>query len=155
MTSQDLLAMTSEEKRIAIAEACGWNIAHHNAPPSAFAESWEIIRPDGSNTHCAFYAEAKTKKGRARQDQGRADAWRRARFPDYLTDLNAMHEAEKTLSREPEGEFEMSVYDRYWAHVRDLAEGDLLHATAAQRADAFLLAAVPDPAQAKTSSFLG
>jgi hypothetical protein len=64
--------------------------------------------------------------------------------PDYLNDLNAMHEAEKTLKDNcKEGD--------YWFFLRDIlgfpeAEGDwdrhyffsAIHATAAQRAEAFL-----------------
>lgn len=53
--------------------------------------------------------------------------------PDYLNDLNAMHEAEMTL-RKP--------YD-YILHLDRIAEREnvslIWHATAAQRADAFLL----------------
>jgi hypothetical protein len=57
-------------------------------------------------------------------------------LPDYLSDLNAMHEAEKVLSD-----------DQYWPHFYDnLSEGcggydkhrNMLSATAAQRAEAFL-----------------
>jgi hypothetical protein len=52
--------------------------------------------------------------------------------PDYLNDLNAMHEAEKVL-----------ILDCEWATYLDrlsviVAEGSLVHATAAQRARAFL-----------------
>jgi hypothetical protein len=52
--------------------------------------------------------------------------------PDYLNDLNAMHEAEKVL-----------ILDCEWATYLDrlsviVAEGSLVHATSAQRAEAFL-----------------
>lgn len=57
--------------------------------------------------------------------------------PDYLNDLNAMHEAEKVL-----GDFGTPVWRRYQNHI---AKGDvavpcgvIAHATAAQRAEAFL-----------------
>jgi hypothetical protein len=61
-----------------------------------------------------------------------------AALPDYLNDLNAMHEAEKTLT-------EKGV-NTWWAYVdlinrRNLTpfgQSTAVHATAAQRAEAFL-----------------
>ena len=60
-------------------------------------------------------------------------------IPDYLNDLNAMHEAEKMLT-----EHQWDEYERVLRLVCDgcsYFEGagkELLHATAAQRAEAFL-----------------
>ena len=60
-------------------------------------------------------------------------------MPDYLVDLNAMHEAEKMLT-----EHQWDEYERVLRLVCDgcsYFEGagkELLHATAAQRAEAFL-----------------
>ena len=58
---------------------------------------------------------------------------------DYLNDLNAMHEAEKTLNPAQFGD--------YWPHLDSICEQDSKHmlymrairATAAQRAEAFVL----------------
>jgi O-succinylbenzoate synthase len=57
-------------------------------------------------------------------------------IPDYLNDLNAMHEAEEVLQRHME---------KWWNYVSKLAVanstlglGGEAHATAAQRAEAFL-----------------
>jgi len=53
--------------------------------------------------------------------------------PDYLNDLNAMHEAMKTLS------LKMGI--EFCNHLNDmgiLGDWDMLTATAAQRAEAFL-----------------
>jgi hypothetical protein len=52
--------------------------------------------------------------------------------PDYLNDLNAMHEAEKTLNRES-GYHEIGGYGLYLVALEHNAS-----ATAAQRAEAFL-----------------
>lgn len=52
--------------------------------------------------------------------------------PDYLNDLNAMHEAEKTLNRES-GYHEIGGYGLYLVALEHNAS-----ATAAQRAKAFL-----------------
>ena len=53
-------------------------------------------------------------------------------LPDYLNDLNACHEMEKALTDIQRG--------YYWDHLKDMTdEGfDQLHATAPQRAEAFL-----------------
>jgi len=103
--------MKPEQQRIAIAEACGW--FHMNS-------CWHF--PNGA---------------KATADGGPDNV------PDYLNDLNAMHEAEQTL------------WQKNWAsrhdfvdklsriisptHGHHLQSGiDLLDATAAERAEAFL-----------------
>ncbi len=55
-----------------------------------------------------------------------------AMIPDYLNDLNAMHEAEKFLSD--------SDKSAYWHQLNEQVQGTLniAFATAAQRAEAFL-----------------
>jgi hypothetical protein len=76
--------MTHEKQRIAIAKACGWK---REWMPDA---GWVIYRPDGS----VCYSDPDPK----------AD-WETHRLPDYLNDLNAMHEAEKMLTHEQEKEY--------------------------------------------------
>jgi len=103
--------MTPEEQRVAIAEACGW-IWHGDA-----------LWPKDPNN---FY----WKKGHLNYKI----------LPDYLNDLNAMHEAEKVLDpKGKDGSYE------YWlrtvCHIpeRESANGRYFYrATAAQRAEAFL-----------------
>ncbi len=110
--------MSPEEQRTAIAEACGWmNRSYQNQ-----------------------YGEPKTMwhhpNGAAVGD-----------IPDYLNDLNAMHEAEKVLNNSKDGEaFGRTLADlvlgyhgtnetitlNYWALSR------VARATAPQRAEAFL-----------------
>ncbi len=57
--------------------------------------------------------------------------------PDYLNDLNAMHESEKVL-----GPFGTEIWAKYARNIRQgdivALSGELIHATAAQRAEAFL-----------------
>jgi hypothetical protein len=106
--------MTPEAQRVAIAEACGWK---YKGPPGFADPSYKAwLAPDGSSH---LYP------------------------PDYLNDLNAMHEAEKFL-----------VGSKLWNRYTDWI-GKLCHyipeihglrsfvniivtATAAQRAEAFL-----------------
>ena len=101
--------MNEEAQRIAIAEACGWT----NITSDCVGN-----KPHG--------------RGNADHDF----------IPDYLHDLNAMHKAEQMLSYEPDYMF----FLRYV--VGDFSEAQsewtdydwyrVAHATAAQRAEAFL-----------------
>ena len=104
--------MNPEQQRIAIAEACGWRCT------AEFKEAiacW--IRPNGMSHQTEL-------------------------LPNYINDLNAMHEAEKVLAHD-----QMIDYSR---HVGKLVTSylpasraawmdfRLINATAAQRAEAFL-----------------
>ena len=91
--------MTPEQKRIAIAEACGWKCDKRGL-------GW--LSPHG------YYDPE----------------------PDYLNDLNAMHEAEKTLIRPSlYAKGGWGMYLRHLSTVTD--EQHPIDATAAQRAEAF------------------
>ena len=61
-------------------------------------------------------------------------------LPDYLTDLNAMHAAEKTIKAPHlyNKQLEMVVLGYVLDHKDAVAEFMLRNATAAQRAEAFL-----------------
>ena len=95
--------MTPESQRIAIAEACGWRCT------AAFKEAFACwVKPNGMDHQTEL-------------------------LPDYLTDLNAMHEAEDTLSvREKQNYIStlrnICVVAGCWPET----------ATADQRAEAFL-----------------
>ncbi len=104
--------MNEQEQRIAIAEICGWK--------------WDdktVWSPDGSRT--------------ARTNLANYRAPLEEFFPDYLHDLNAMHEAEEHAP------------SNYWNTLADLVGYGgmsitsqnlkrIAQATAAQRAEAFL-----------------
>ena len=68
----------------------------------------------------------------------RADSnsgWNFDDLPDYLNDLNAMHEAEKTLHTDG------GLWGAYCGYlVKDGSWFNTVHATASQRAEAFLKA---------------
>ena len=58
-------------------------------------------------------------------------------IPDYCTDLNAMHEAEKTLTPKNWNNYS----ENWWIYCKLLRVNDAdeaIHATARQRAEAFL-----------------
>jgi len=103
--------MKPEEQRIAIAEACGWVLFRDK--PSGLHNPIGIDPSDGLMEH----------------------------IPDYLNDLNAMHEAWLTISPYQKDRFESELH----SVVIGLAEfnrnddaGWITNATATQRAEAFL-----------------
>ena len=104
-----MTTMTHEAQRIAIAEACGWK-------PGGSGKTWGDgqtfgIPPNGEDWH-----------------------WQE--MPDYYNDLNAMHAAEKALTRQQQTEYAYQLSEI----VAPITAEDwcIAHATAAQRAEAFL-----------------
>lgn len=70
------------------------------------------------------------------------------RTSDYLHDLNAMHEAEKLIlaggpggpNRELRRKWRFELWQVVSRYAPDLDEEDMIHASAAERAEAFLRA---------------
>ena len=114
--------MSSEAQRIAIAEACGWNILEHDLFPEDSPFKWIVLGPT-SRPSRAFVMEGDVVS---------------ACLPDYLNDLNAMHEAEKVLIDHQCKKYQdvlVAEVIGWSAHENELIA---IHATAAQRAEAFL-----------------
>lgn len=124
--------MSPEAQRIAIAEACGWEYVitepHFNKLYQPGAN-----RPVGM---CCGKHVSKEDAFRVCFNRHPEIAWV---VPDYLNDLNAMHEAEKVL-----GGHDRFNYSAELERVVFLALGDTKSAwcyssaTAAARAEAFL-----------------
>lgn len=120
--------MDRNAQRIAIAEACGWKKVHwysDNAGP-------DILSGDPPPTY----------KKRHKYDSA---------VPDYLDDLNAMHQVEMVLNREERRTYcaylcasinEQATWMDWWSDITDTDKLDAVfaaaNATAAQRAEAFL-----------------
>lgn len=103
--------MSPEAQRIAIAEACGWTQVRQDKDELVGCPPREP-----SNTNLII-------------------------VPDYLNDLNAMHEAEKTLRQGLLGAycFNLGSILRLSEEIAGWLDGFYLaHATATQRAEAFL-----------------
>ncbi len=100
--------MSPGAQRIAIGEACGWEFRREftNARGEPTKE-WTKV---GVGTSCVWD------------------------LPDYLNDLNAMHEAEKVLLKD------VHLYLDYVSRLSKMVGGnyDAVFATAAQRAEAFM-----------------
>jgi hypothetical protein len=104
--------MNQEKQRIAIAEACG------------------IVGPFDNRWIKEYEEEGGDVHGFTGFEKGEL-----VFIPDYLHDLNAMNEAEKVLRDDREAAF------RGWlwlAHGQPDMRCAIVHATAAQRAEAFL-----------------
>ena len=111
--------MNKEAQRIAIAEACGWTGIR-------MSRRWEF-----SDDPCC----AADWSGLCPNTEG----WEH--LPDYLNDLNAMHESEKVLRNERNtGYFQPGGFGHYRGLLMStLGHADsCIHATAGQRAEAFL-----------------
>lgn len=99
--------MNKEAQRIAIAEACGWK-------PFLLTNGKPTTPPRWQHPNTEWVHTLGT-------------------MPNYLEDLNAMHEAEKVIR-----------FEQWIAYVKALAltgvqeQKGVAHATAAQRAEAFL-----------------
>lgn len=108
--------MTPEAQRIAIAEACGYK---KRATPGVYDFMWA---PGHISKLADGWWEDKISNVMGENC-----------LPDYLNDLNAVHEAEKILKG-----LDIHEYDQLLA---DMPHGDKWswHATAAQRCEAFLL----------------
>jgi hypothetical protein len=102
--------MNEEKQRIAIAEACGWTACRIGGAGAGGCVD-RPGRPIGTPPKRKYICE----------------------LPDYLNDLNAMHEAEKHLQH-------YGVFADQLAIVMKQPRQSILliHATAAQRAEALL-----------------
>jgi hypothetical protein len=114
--------MTPEEQRVAIAEACGWTATVDDD------QFWRATRADGSMTSDLWCSMS--------------SVWN-VGIPDYLNDLNAMHDAEKVLGILERGTYQ-NILGLACGGIREddgghfVSHRESIHATAAQRAEAFL-----------------
>jgi hypothetical protein len=121
--------MKDNEIRIAIAEACGWkNCKCNEGQPDGEPDddfNRDVVEHRSHTPYCGFPTEP-----------------HREIIPDYLNDLNAMHEAEKMLSQSQGTDYGIelnTIMDRDFCKGIAAPHGDCdWHATAAQRCEAFL-----------------
>lgn len=113
--------MKPKQQRIAIAEHCGWSRIE-NAHTMMIGGLWVGYPPNN------------------------ALVGQKEQIPDYLDDLNAMHEAEETLDT-----IQHLMFYQEMVHILDTNEDgshrygaclywETMHATASQRCEAFLKA---------------
>ena len=100
--------MNPDQQRIAIAEACGWRIKRRDIT------GFNVWEPD-----------AKLPAQLCNNLENK--------IPDYLKDLNAMHDAENVLTNE-----QWWLFVEFLTEIRGGGVALCISATAAQRAEAFL-----------------
>lgn len=110
--------MNPEQQRIAIAEACGWKLKSNGLSPMW---SWQ----NESLIHRIKWVAHKVMASHGV-------------LPDYLNDLNAMHDAEKVLTEDQQEQYLNNLYEVCNLHSMINDAWNLNCATAAQRAEAFL-----------------
>jgi hypothetical protein len=121
--------MSPEAQRIAIAEACGWKVEHRYKGSRRYCEI-VVFSKDGFEEFGVFPGDLTSAHGKKVMNDGF--------LPDYLNDLNAMHEAEKVLiNAGRDGDWR--GWESYTLLLDEaIGSDDRHHATAAQRAEAFL-----------------
>lgn len=113
--------MSPKAQRIAIAKICGWKKIR-------LSKRWEVSDPpNDAVVLCGIHPLAKSL----------------AELPDYPNDLNAMHNAEITLSQVPDNGLGCMTFNnpkgRYMIQLTGVCgESIPIYATALQRAEAFL-----------------
>jgi hypothetical protein len=113
LTREDIATLSDAEITEWVAEICGWNESDDDLSTKSWRNGEEL-----HHTTC---------------------------LPQYCFDLNAMHEAEKVLNKDQASTYEFWIHDILSVIVTphaSLRAGDLFlccHATARQRAEAFLL----------------
>lgn len=118
--------MTPEAQRLAIAEACGYKRVQFVRAGNSFLE-----HPDRPASHY--------KGERMKRPTGALVFPGPCHVPDYLFDLNAMHEAEKVLTEQQWTDYIEQLKTLLRAHTNTYGSvKKKVHATAAQRAEAFL-----------------
>jgi hypothetical protein len=106
--------MSPDKQRIAIAQACGWKYIINDPERYPY---WSAPKGDlryGNPLDAELFPKA---------------------FPDYLNDLNAMHEAEKMLTQAQDYHYRASILP---AVCNDGSGMIAMTALAAQRAEALL-----------------
>lgn len=112
MNRQEWAKLTMKEQRIKVAELCGWK-----------REPWDSMAPNLDRWTHPDYPSTNVSGTRA--------------LPDYLNDLNAMHEAEKLIPQELKQEWSSKLYWLLYTNPPKLWR--VSQATAAERAEAFVL----------------
>lgn len=144
MTPEALSKLTPEEKRSRIAEILGWKYMRRTGTPSTWTQNvWlfspsELPRSDGQ---CDWMGSIVGKFEECERPEKGFNGFG-SKHPKWDEDLNAMHEAEKTLTV-----IQAWEYNRHLAAILGNAAGMGTgsvdewdwHATAARRADAFIL----------------
>jgi hypothetical protein len=106
--------VTDNEINVLIAEACGWKF-HRRVTDTKSNVSWDVYAKDGK------FASLMTES-----------------LPNYCSDLNAMHEAEKMLTLEEQNLYVVLLLKGGTGRGETQGCWHCLYSIARQRAEAFL-----------------
>lgn len=137
--------MTDSEIRIAIAEACGYKWFWHVCANTEQGFEWSLVLtyPPEEGIGTAWIGCAgETREATSEEiETAKVSGAFTNSFPDYPNDLNAMHEAEKTLSDADYNEY-IHVLNSVCISTAEAGmkqgRSRIMSATARQRAEAFL-----------------
>lgn len=117
--------MNAESQQIAIAEACGYTREIKMVP------TWKLTDYNGGGEYAKKETVGYTKKEKWILPEN---------LPNYLNDLNAMHEAEEVMTKDQWLLYPINILQvaKDGTFVIDINMKTVAHATAAQRAEAFL-----------------
>jgi len=138
MTSEEYDKLTADEKRIKVAELCGWTRIRrgyydpcgcgHVAVADELMGLSPLLKPNVLEIESTGFGDYPP-------GSEYPASWQ---VPDYLSDLNACHEFEKLMKIE-----EVFLYEHFLQGLSEQEEGTGLlgiwHATAEQRCNAFVL----------------
>ncbi len=122
--------MSPKAQRIAIAEACGVQTLY-----------WKAKYNNHGIEDCYITDSKEDAEEWPFKELGVESFVYLGKIPNYLNDLNAMHEAEKLLvglTKFHGITFDTQAYDTYVVTLRKVSKHAAVSATAAQRAEAFL-----------------
>lgn len=146
-TSGKEIDMTDADQNIAVAEALGWKWYWRvcgREPDESFAWCLHFSLPPEEGIGKAWIGCAGETRAATQKEISDALASRNffRDYPDYGSDLNAIHEAEKTLEPDSRRVFISRLFDCALRGREGLCPDDetylCLHATAPQRREAFL-----------------
>lgn len=125
--------MTPTQRQIKVAELCGWKVVP--IPVEIRAGLFWLVAPNGLHSQAAYPSISECWD----------IMWKVGEVPDYLNDLNAMYEVEDSVIFKAGKSLIDAYEENLLITVSDLTREQWVdeihhwHATAAQRAEAFVL----------------
>ncbi len=137
MTREKWATMSADERRIKVAELCGWK-----SNGAGYFHKARTFSIGGGETRTIL--DVASLYPECHDDCGGIGSGETEVLPDYLNDLNAMHEAERPLRGD-----DHDLRGEYLAYLLQVMDASCARwlgafATAAQRAEAFVLTIEPE-----------
>jgi len=125
--------VTEQEINVAIAEVCGVK-PRVNGYYCKHPTEDRILMQSENRQGCVDFIQRQSSDSEYKKFIVVEDL----QFPDYANDLNAMHDAEESLTQEQRQSVATWICDSQAENGYEMRYWDVYHATAAERAEAFL-----------------